>query len=45
MGEFQELRITAKFTDEASGQLGALKRTFNELGGVELTNKEYWGSG
>ena len=39
MGEFQELRITAKFTDEASGQLGALKRTFNELGGVELTNK------
>ena len=39
MAEFQELRITAKFTDEASGQLGALKRTFNELGGVELTNK------
>jgi hypothetical protein len=39
VAEFDELRIVVRVTDEASGQLGALKRTFDELGGVELSKK------
>src|SRR5215467_4839217 len=39
MAEFEELRITVKLVDEASGQLGALKRGMSELGGVDFTRK------
>jgi hypothetical protein len=39
MAEFEELRVTVRVTDEASGQLGALKRSFDELGSVEFNRK------
>ena len=37
--EFEELRITVKVADEASGQLGALKQGLDKLGGLDVTRK------
>jgi len=39
MAEFEELRITVKVADEASGQLGALKQGLDKLGGLDVTRK------
>ena len=39
MAEFEELRISVKVADEASGQLGALKQGMDRLGGLDVTRK------